>query len=190
MASEADVVRQIEDSIRAKEGLKATSKEILAVANVITNSLRNGGKMIIFGNGGSAADAQHIAAELSGQFYNKKRPGAAAMAITTNTSALTAIANDFDYETIFSRQLEGLTRPGDVVIGISTSGNSPNVIKALETAKRLGAITVGMTGSGGKIPGMVDHALRVPSTETPRIQESHILVGHIVCQIVEKDLFG
>ncbi|HVL87300.1 MAG TPA: D-sedoheptulose 7-phosphate isomerase [Candidatus Thermoplasmatota archaeon] len=190
MASEADVLAQIQASIDAKEGLKASARQILAVADVVTRSLRNGGKMIIFGNGGSAADAQHIAAELSGQFYNRKRPGAAALAITTNTSALTAIANDFDFETVFSRQLEGLTRPGDVVIGISTSGNSPNVVKAMETARKLGAVTVAMTGAGGKLAGMVDHALVVPSTETPRIQESHILMGHILCQIVEKDLFG
>lgn len=189
MVDESFILKAIDDSIRAKEALRGNAREMLVVARLISKSLRDGGKMIIFGNGGSAADAQHIAAELSGQFYNRSRPGLAAISLTTNTSALTAIANDLSYDTVFERQLEGLCRPGDVVIGISTSGNSGNVIRAIEKAKKLGAVTVGMTGAGGRLPDLVDHALKVSSTDTPRIQESHILIGHIICAIVEKEMF-
>ena len=144
----------------------------------------------MFGNGGSAADSQHIVAELSGKFYNSKRPGLAAISLNTNTSSLTAIANDFSYEEIFSRQLEGLLNSKDLVVGISTSGNSTNVFNGLNKAKEIGAVTVSFTGaSSGKLGSVSDFCLRVPSKDTPRIQESHILVGHIICECVEKILF-
>jgi len=149
--------------------------------------LKQNGKIIFFGNGGSASDAQHLATELTVR-YVKNRPALAAIALTTDTSALTAIGNDFGFDDIFSRQVEALCRPGDMVIGISTSGTSPNVIKALKAAKDLGAITVGMGGrDGGDLPDLCDIALIIPHKETARIQEMHITLGHGFCQALETE---
>jgi D-sedoheptulose 7-phosphate isomerase len=150
-------------------------------------SLKAGGKIIFFGNGGSAADAQHLAAELVVR-YRTNRKALAALALTTDTSILTACANDFTFDDIYVRQIEALARPGDVAIGISTSGKSPNVLKALRTAKEMGVYTVGFTGrDGGDMPGVCDVALIVPSDVTARIQEMHILIGHTLCDVIEQD---
>ena len=141
------------------------------------------------GNGGSAADAQHIAAELSGRFYTDRDP-LYAEALHVNTSFLTAVANDYSYDVVYSRMLKGCGRKGDVLFAISTSGNSKNIVNAIEEGKKQGMITVGMTGeSGGKMHDLCDYILRVPSNDTPRIQESHILIGHIICQLIEEQLF-
>ena len=152
--------------------------------------IRGGGKVIFFGNGGSAADAQHLAAELSGRFY-LDRPALPALSLSTNSSTLTAISNDYGFEHVFARQLPGVGARGDVAVAISTSGNSPNVLAAIELAQRIGMITFGWTGrGGGRLAEIVDYALRIDSTESPRIQEAHITAGHIVCEIAERELFG
>jgi len=160
--------------------------------NAITEivlTFRTGGKLLLFGNGGSAGDAQHIAAELVGRFAFD-RPALPALALSVNSSCVTAIGNDYGFEQVFSRQLEALARPGDVAVGISTSGNSPNVLRALATAKKIGLYTIALTGgTGGRLSGMVDHYICVPSTETPRIQECHILIGHIISELVEREIF-
>ncbi len=181
----------IERSIQTKKELQKTRVEVIArIAEVIVDAYRQGNKVLWFGNGGSAADAQHLACELVSRFY-LDRKALASIALTTNTSELTAIANDYNFDRVFARQVEALVNSGDVVIGITTSGNSPNVIEGIKEAKRIGAITVGFTGAtGGKLKGKVDHLLTVPSEETPHIQEAHIMVGHIICYIVEKELFG
>lgn len=181
----------IERSIQTKKELQKTRVEVIAhVAGLIVDAYRQGKKVVWFGNGGSAADAQHIACELVSRFY-LERKALASIALTTNTSELTAIANDYDFNKVFARQVEALVNPGDVVIGISTSGDSQNVIDGIKEAKRLGAITVAFTGSsGGKLKGNVDFLLDVPSEITPHIQESHIMIGHIICYLVEKELFG
>ena len=187
----ADLIKDIiKESIRVKESVLATmSSDIKAVAELIATSLKKGGKVILFGNGGSAADAQHIAAEFVGRF-KLERQGLAGIALTTNTSVLTSIANDYGYEEVFSRQLEGIASDNDVVIGISTSGNARNVITGLLEAKKMGIKTVALTGSGGgEMAAISDIALIVPSDNTPRIQESHIVIGHIVCELVEQNLF-
>ena len=172
---------------------QATIEQIIAVsqeplvraAQLMVQTLQNGRKILLCGNGGSAADAQHIAAELTGR-YKTERRGLPAIALTTDTSALTAIANDFGYDKVFSRQVDALANQGDLVIGISTSGNSANVLLALEQAKSMGCATIGLTGnSGGKMNALCDINLVVPSNNTPRIQEMHILFGHILCQIVD-----
>ncbi|ROR29615.1 D-sedoheptulose-7-phosphate isomerase [Inmirania thermothiophila] len=153
-------------------------------------TLARGGRILLAGNGGSAADAQHIAAELVGRFSGERR-ALPAIALTTNTSTLTAVANDYGYEHVFARALEGLASRGDVFIGISTSGSSPNVLAAIDTAARLGVETIGLTGRrGGAMAGRCGLCLRVPSDETPRIQEGHILIGHILCARIEARLFG
>jgi len=163
---------------------------IEGVARRMAEALRRGGKILFFGNGGSAADAQHLSAEFVNRFL-RERGALAAMALTTDTSALTAIGNDLGFDQIFARQVAALGRPGDVVVAISTSGNSPNVLKGVEAARRLGCITVGLTGgSGGQLTGIVDEVFVVPSNETPRIQETHITLGHIICQMVDEELFG
>lgn len=152
----------------------------------IFQAIERGGKVFFMGNGGSAADAQHLAAELVGRFYAERRalPG---ISLSTDTSVLTCLTNDYDYSIVFSRQLEALCRAGDVVVGLSTSGNSPNVLKAMAVAKKLGAYTIGMAGqSGGQLAGAVDLCFCVPSTNTPRIQEAHIFIGHTICELVEK----
>ena len=154
-------------------------------AECIVNTLKNGNKVLLCGNGGSAADAQHIAAELTGR-YKSERKGLPAIALTTDTSALTAISNDYGYAKVFDRQVEALSNQGDLLIGISTSGNSDNILSALQTAKALGCTTLGLSGhDGGKMNDTCDINLIVPSNDTPRIQEIHILLGHTLCQIVD-----
>ena len=165
-------------------------KEIEIISELIIKAYKSGGKVLLLGNGGSAADAQHIAAELIGKFALKRR-AFPAIALTTNSSILTAVANDYGYGNVFSRQVEALASDKDVVIGISTSGGSVNVIKAIKAARSMGARTVGLTGGdGGILASEVDVALIVPSNSTPRIQEAHILIGHIICELVEKELAG
>ncbi len=186
---ETKVIKQIEESAELKEALKGQINLLLKISEQITQAFRKGNKVILFGNGGSAADAQHIACELMGKFYREREP-LSAIALTTNTSSLTAIANDEGYEVVFSRQLRGLVREGDIVVGISCSGNSPNVLRGVEEAKRLGAATIAFTGQGGKLKEIADYVLSVPSTDTPRIQETHITAGHIICFLVEEALFG
>jgi len=162
--------------------------EIDSIAQLVVRTYRFGGKVLLLGNGGSAADAQHIAAELVGKFALKRR-AFPAIALTTNSSILTAVANDYGYGKVFSRQVEALAGDKDLVIAISTSGDSTNVIKAIKAARLLGAQTVGLTGGdGGRLAAAVDVALIVPSDCTPRIQEAHILIGHIICELVEKEL--
>jgi D-sedoheptulose 7-phosphate isomerase len=180
------IAREIQESISVKTELaRTTTKEIAEAATAIVTCLRAGGKLIALGNGGSASDAQHLAAELVGR-YAVKRQALAAIALTTNSPSLTAIANDFGFEEIFARQLEALAKPQDLVLAISTSGNSPNVLRALETAKALGLERIGLTGNdGGKLRDLVDICIVVPSSSTPRIQEAHSLVIHILCGIVE-----
>ncbi len=163
---------------------------IARIAEIVGDALRAGGKVVLFGNGGSAADAQHIAAELVNRFL-QTRPALPAIALTTDTSILTAVGNDLGFEHTFARQVEALVRPGDVVIGISTSGNSPNVLRGVTAARAQGATTVGLTGAdGGQLRGLVDLCLCVPSHSTPRIQEAHITVLHAVCEAVEREMFG
>ena len=164
--------------------------KVKEIAQLIIDCYKNNGKVILFGNGGSAADAQHIAGELVGK-YQLERKSLPAIALTTNTSILSAVANDYDFSKIFERQIEGLVTNKDVVIGLSTSGNSENVIRGILKAKEIDAKTVAFTGkSGGKLKGKVDILLNIPSNNTPRIQEAHITVGHIICNLIEKELFG
>jgi len=184
---------QIKKSYEVKQDIyadEALLDNIVAVAKLCVKVYEGDNKTILAGNGGSAADAQHIAAELVGR-YGFDRPSIPSLALTTDTSNLTAIGNDYGYDYIFSRQLEGMGQKGDVFIGISTSGNSVNVINAFESAKKKGITTVALVGKdGGKMAKMADYALVVPSDATPRIQESHILIGHILCDIIEKEIFA
>ena len=177
------------ESIRVKEELLRNNLgEIVEISKKIIESLKKGGKLLIFGNGGSASDSQHIAAELVGRF-KKDRPGLPAIALTVNTSIITALANDFGYDIIFARQIEALASKADVALGISTSGKAKNVILALKQAKKMGLFTIALTGGdGGEIAKQADIALIVPSLQTARIQESHILIGHIICELVEEAL--
>lgn len=179
----------MEASIEVKQRLIASAETVLTivrVADLLITSLRKGNKAILFGNGGSAADAQHIAAEFVGRFAFE-RPALSALALSVNTSCITAIGNDYGYDKVFSRQIEALGRPGDVAIAISTSGNSPNVVDAASVAKRLRLHTIALTGSaGGKLKNLADHCICVPSDETPRIQECHMLIGHIISELVEE----
>lgn len=163
--------------------------EILRAVDAIVKAYRHGHKVVLFGNGGSAADAQHIAAEFVGKF-RFDRPSLPAIALSANTSAVTAIANDFSYDTVFERGVDALVEPGDVAIAISTSGKSPNVLAGAEAAKRRGATTIALCGSGGSLAGRCAIALAVPSSDTPRVQEVHITVGHIICELAEEELFG
>ena len=162
------------------------------IERIVTNSIeafKNDKKMLFCGNGGSASDAQHIAAELSGRFYKDRSP-LYAEALHVNSSYMTAVANDYGYEETYARMIEASGRKGDVLVGISTSGNSPNVVKAMQNAKEIGMVTVGFTGSkGGKMKEICDVMIQVPSDDTPRIQEVHILVGHIICQLIEEEMF-
>lgn len=177
------------ESSRNLRDLAHQAEVIERAARMITESLRKKGKLVAFGNGGSAADAQHLTAELSGRF-EKDRPGLPAVALTTNTSALTAIANDYDYTQVFSRQLVGLVGKGDVVVAISTSGNSANVLEAVRVAKKQGASVIGWTGEdGGKLAPLTDICLKVPSKRTARIQEGHLALLHTLCALVEEALF-
>lgn len=184
------VVKQIEESINLKGYLLSEAQNLIKISQQLIRALKNGNKILLCGNGGSAADAQHIAAELAGRF-NYDRDSLPAIALTTNTSSLTAIANDYGYEAVFAKQVQGLAKKGDVVIAISTGGNSPNVVLAIEEAKKKEAITIGFVGKqGGKLKELVDYIIHVPSNNTPRIQETHIFVGHIICSLVEEYLFG
>ncbi len=164
--------------------------KIAAAVDVITTAFTNGKKVLFCGNGGSAADAQHLAAEFSGRFYINRK-ALPAEALHCNTSYLTAVANDYSYDVIYSRIIEGTGVAGDVLIGLSTSGNSANIVKAFETAREKKITTIGLTGAtGGQMKPYSDFLFNVPSTDTPRIQESHILIGHIICQLVEEKIFG
>jgi len=163
--------------------------EVAMAASLLHDSLARGGTLLCCGNGGSAADAQHLVAELGGKFY-RKRPGLPAVALTVNSSMLTAIGNDFAYEEVFSRQVEALGRRGDTLLAITTSGNSPNVVMAARAARVLGMTVIGLTGrDGGQLEPHCHQVLRVPSTDTPRIQEGHIAIGHLLCELVEERLF-
>ncbi|PIP19842.1 MAG: phosphoheptose isomerase [Candidatus Omnitrophica bacterium CG08_land_8_20_14_0_20_41_16] len=175
------------ENIRVKEELlKNNVGQILEISEKIIASFKKGGKLIIFGNGGSAGDAQHIAAELVGRF-KKDRPALPAIALTTNTSIITALANDFGYDIIFARQIEALAGKNDVALGISTSGKSRNVALGLKQAKKMGLVTAVLSGGdGGDIAKLADISLIVPSSVTARIQESHILIGHIICELIEE----
>jgi D-sedoheptulose 7-phosphate isomerase len=164
------------------------SEEILHAAHSIRDCLSAGGKLLLMGNGGSAADSQHIAAELIGRF-KKERKAIPALALTVDSSSLTALGNDYGFESIFSRQIEALANPNDAVVGISTSGNSKNIIRALKLAREIGAKTIGLMGNnGGEMKDCVDIGIIVPSNDTARIQEVHITIGHIICEIIEQDL--
>jgi len=159
------------------------------ITEVIVKAFANGNKVLFCGNGGSAADAQHLAAEFSGRFYSDRDP-LPSEALHCNSSYITAVANDFGYDVVYSRLVKGIGKPGDVLVGLSTSGNSVNIVKALEQAQKIGMINVGLTGeTGGKMKPVCDYLINVPSGDTPRIQESHILIGHIICQLVEYELF-
>ena len=187
---DASVRERIIASIELKQTLLKQSQLLAQIADELIRAYRAGKKVILFGNGGSAADAEHIAAELAGRYYMDRKP-LPAEALTVNTSILTAIANDYGFEQIFARQVEALGNPGDIAIGISTSGNSPNVIEGIRVAKRKGMITIGLTGAdGGQLKNEVDYCICVPSKDTPRIQEAHILIGHIWCELIERALFG
>lgn len=182
----------IRDSIRVKEQMLADEGLMQVVEQVterITAAFRAGNKVLFCGNGGSAADAQHLAAEFSGRFYTDRNP-LPSEALHCNTSYLTAVGNDYGYEFVYSRLLKGMGREGDILVGLSTSGNSANILKAFAQARDMGIVTVGFTGAtGGKMKDWSDMLLNVPSNDTPRIQECHITVGHIVCQLVEEALF-
>ena len=183
----------INESIQVKQ-LILENPELLemidTVTDICTKALQADKKILFCGNGGSAADAQHLAAEFSGRFYVDRDP-LFAEALHVNTSYLTAVANDYSYDEIYSRLVKAKARKGDILIGISTSGNSKNIIRAFEQAKIQGAITIAMTGEmGGKMKSEVDYLLNMPSTDTPRIQEAHIMVGHIICELVEKNMFS
>ncbi|MGE4420332.1 MAG: D-sedoheptulose 7-phosphate isomerase [Sulfurimonas sp.] len=184
---------QIKKSFETKQAIYQNEEllnKIVEVCTLCVELYKGKNKTILAGNGGSAADAQHIAAELVGR-YGFDRPSIPSLALTTDTSNLTAIGNDYGYDKVFSRQLEGMGQEGDIFIGISTSGNSKNIINAFEVAKQKGIKTVALVGrDGGKMAKMADIALVVPSDSTPRIQESHILIGHIICDIIEKEIFG
>jgi D-sedoheptulose 7-phosphate isomerase len=184
---------QIKDSLEIKRAILHSDKLTTLIKEVAQKTVevyRNGHKTLIAGNGGSAADAQHIAGEFVSRFYFD-RPGLPSIALTTDTSVLTAIGNDYGYEELFARQIQANGVEGDMFIGISTSGNSKNVIKALHACKEKGIITVGLTGeSGGAMAEMCNYCIKIPSNETPRIQESHILIGHIICAVVEESIFG
>ena len=186
------IERIIKGSIEVKEGLlndKEIHNTILSVVDTICDTFQKGHRVVFCGNGGSAADAQHLAAELSGRFY-KDRKALPAEALHCNTSYLTAVANDYDYDSIYSRLVDGTMGYGDTLIGISTSGNSKNIVKAFEVANRKNITTISLTGiGGGLLKNLSDYCLEVPSNDTPRIQESHILLGHIICDLVEYKLF-
>lgn len=179
-------------SIAVKQAIlsdAAFQKTVQQITDAVVSAFESGHRVMFCGNGGSAADAQHLAAEFSGRFY-KNRRALPSDALHCNSSYLTAVANDYSYDDIYSRLVDGTMEKGDVLIGISTSGNSPNIVKAFETARTKGIITVGFTGaSGGKMKDLSDYLLNIPSTDTPRIQESHIMLGHIICELTEAAIF-
>ena len=188
-----DIEKIIRDSISVKNGIlndEELLRKIHTFTDLLISTYRNNGKVLFCGNGGSAADAQHIAAELSGRFYLDRKP-LYAEALHCNSSYMTSVSNDYGFENVFARAIEAVGCKGDVLVGITTSGNSTNVLKAFEKAHKIGVSTIAMTGKGGgKIASMSDLLINVPSTCTPRIQEAHIMIGHIVCELVEKELFG
>lgn len=178
---------ETKQQILQNEYLIATIEKVV---EVVTNAFKNGNRVYFCGNGGSAADAQHLAAEFSGRFYTDRK-ALPAEALHCNTSYLTAVANDYGYDVVYSRMIDGIGEKGDILIGLSTSGNSGNIINAFETAKNKGIITVAFTGiTGGQMKAISDYLINVPSTDTPRIQESHITIGHIICQLVEEKYFA
>jgi D-sedoheptulose 7-phosphate isomerase len=185
------IIKAFEESAQIKvKFVRENADKIVEVVQVIAQAFREGRKVILFGNGGSAMDASHIAAEFVNRFL-MERPPLPALALNTDTAVLTSISNDYDYSQVFSKQLAALGHEGDVVIGISTSGNSPNVLKAIETAKKNGMKTVVLTGgTGGKMAALADITFIVPTKATPRIQETHITLGHAICQMVDEELFG
>jgi len=180
----------VSESIRVKSEFFRTNADLVAeTAHRVATALQNGRKVLIFGNGGSAADAQHIAAEFVGRFI-PDRIALPAISLSTDTSALTALGNDYGYDKVFSRQVEALGNQGDVAIGISTSGNSPNVLAALDVARQRGLLTIGFAGQdGGKMNGRADVLFRVPTRMTPRIQETHITLGHVLCELIDREMF-
>ena len=185
------IIKAFDESVRVKQAfLRDNLDRLTEVIEVVVEAFKNGHKLLLFGNGGSAADAQHIAAEFTNRLLIE-RPPLPALALTTDTSALTAIGNDYDYSQVFVKQLQALGKPGDIALAISTSGNSPNVIAAIETCRHIGIKTIGLTGgSGGKMREGVDYLLRVSEGKTsPRIQETHILVGHVICELVDATLY-
>ncbi|HEV7780165.1 MAG TPA: D-sedoheptulose 7-phosphate isomerase [Chitinophagaceae bacterium] len=186
------IKRIIGDSIDTKEKVlqdEQLLETIEKVVSVITAAFKKGNRVYFCGNGGSAADAQHLAAEFSGRFYSERK-ALPAEALHCNTSYLTAVANDYGYDVVYSRMIDGIGQPGDVLIGLSTSGNSANIVKAFRVAREKGMATIAFTGStGGEMKPLSDHLLNIPSNDTPRIQESHILIGHIICQLVEEMYF-
>ena len=190
---DAAIIASIEESIKAQQALledKPLLAQIAGVVREFVNALGHGHKILLFGNGGSAADAQHIAAEFVGRFQMERTP-LPALALTVNTSTLTGIGNDYGYENVFARQVEALGAPGDVAVGISTSGKSANVLRALAAAKARGLVTVALTGKFSDLMReAAQYCLSMPSSDTPRIQESHILIGHIISQRTERELFG
>ena len=187
------IQNSIHGSIAVKQAILKDEdflQKIELAAQMLVKTFQNGGKTLFCGNGGSAADAQHLAAELSGRFYTD-RPPLYAEALHVNASYVTAVANDYGYDAVFARMVQAAGHPGDVLVALSTSGNSPNILKAIEMAKEKGMIVIGLTGlPGGKMAALCDVLLNVPSSDTPRIQESHILIGHIICQYVEEVMFG
>jgi len=192
MVSAEEIIRHaIRESIEVKVALlEQHISTITHLAGLLIKAFRGGGKVVLFGNGGSAADAQHVAAELVNRFQ-MDRDTLPAIALTTDTSILTSVGNDLAFDQVFARQVRALVQKGDVVVGISTSGNSPNVLNGVITAREKGAITLGFTGrDGGKLKNLVDVCFCVPSDSTPRIQEAHIAVWHAICQVVEQELFG
>lgn len=182
----------IQKSISVKEQVlndETLIQNLNLLVEKITHTFQQGGKVLFCGNGGSAADAQHLAAEFSGRFYSDRDP-LPSEALHCNTSYLTAVANDYGYDFVYSRLLKGMAKAGDILVGLSTSGNSTNILNAFEMAKQIGVITVGFTGTtGGKMAALCDILINVPSNDTPRIQESHIMLGHIACELVERNLF-
>jgi D-sedoheptulose 7-phosphate isomerase len=191
------IMEKIKNIIQASIDVKQRvlqSEELLStvekVVDAITTSLKNKGRIYFCGNGGSAADAQHLAAEFSGRFYTDRK-ALPAEALHCNTSYLTAVANDYSFDLIYARLIDGIGDKGDVLVGLSTSGNSGNIVKAFEVAREKGIVTVGFTGiSGGVMKNLSDYLINIPSTDTPRIQESHIMIGHIICQLVEENYFS
>ncbi|HMX39514.1 MAG TPA: D-sedoheptulose 7-phosphate isomerase [Saprospiraceae bacterium] len=188
-----DIKKTIEASIAVKQTMLSDTgflQKIEQAARMLIAAFRGDGKVLFCGNGGSAADAQHIAAELSGRFYTD-RPPLFAEALHVNTSYLTAVANDYGYDDVYARMVQAAGRPGDVLVGLSTSGNSPNILKAIAAARQRGMGVLGFSGSGGgQMAAHCDVLLNVPSSDTPRIQEAHILLGHILCEIIEREMFA
>ncbi|MCH5597668.1 D-sedoheptulose 7-phosphate isomerase [Niabella ginsengisoli] len=191
------MTNQIKELIQASISTKQQvleNEKLLQLVNTVTDiivtAFKNGNSVYFCGNGGSAADAQHLAAEFSGRFY-KDRKALPAEALHCNTSYLTAVANDYSFDLIYARLIQGLGKPGDILIGLSTSGNSKNIVQAFEMAREKNMVTVGFTGeTGGNMKASSDHLINIPSTDTPRIQESHMLLGHIICQLVEERYFS